>query len=311
MNRQCRPDVEGSPQGDSSPSRLLFASQLLWIGSFRLPADHDSWRSENCIGPGHHFVFPRVPVGICQAGDDGFVASPSEVVFYNPRQPFTRQLLSDAGDRCEWFVLREDVLADALRAFDPMVAERRERLFRFSHGPSSARAYLAQRLIFEHILRDGDRDALLIEEAFLRLAPELIADAYALHGRVAARRQVVAQARREMVDEARRLIAARYAEPLSLAELSARVGTSPFHLCRVFSSIAGVSMHRFQTRLRLRVALERILEGARDLTDVALDLGFSSHSHFSNSFRREFHASPSSLRDVDLAARLYELVRSN
>jgi AraC-like DNA-binding protein len=42
--------------------------------------------------------------------------------------------------------------------------------------------------------------------------------------------------------------------------------------------------------------LESLASGADDLTSLALDLGFSSHSHFTDAFRREFGRTPSEVR---------------
>jgi AraC-like DNA-binding protein len=46
----------------------------------------------------------------------------------------------------------------------------------------------------------------------------------------------------------------------------------------------------------LIAAVQAILDGCGDLTALALDLGFSSHSHFTDAFRRRFGMAPSSLR---------------
>jgi len=64
----------------------------------------------------------------------------------------------------------------------------------------------------------------------------------------------------------------------------------------LFRQRTGVSIHRYLTRLRLRASLERLADGASDLTTLALDLGFSSHSHFSGAFRAEFGQTPSEVR---------------
>jgi AraC-like DNA-binding protein len=48
--------------------------------------------------------------------------------------------------------------------------------------------------------------------------------------------------------------------------------------------------------LRLRASLEAIAERSLDLTSVALDHGFSSHSHFTAAFRREWGMTPSDWR---------------
>jgi AraC-like DNA-binding protein len=52
-------------------------------------------------------------------------------------------------------------------------------------------------------------------------------------------------------------------------------------------------VNRFLHRLRLRAALEELPECRGDITRLALDLGYSSHSHFTYAFRREFGVPPS------------------
>ena len=84
--------------------------------------------------------------------------------------------------------------------------------------------------------------------------------------------------------------------PRTLDEVARAVYASPFHLARIFQQQTGVPVHRYLTRLRLRASLERLADGTKDLTALALDLGFSSHSHFTDTFRREFGCTPSAVR---------------
>jgi AraC family transcriptional regulator len=84
--------------------------------------------------------------------------------------------------------------------------------------------------------------------------------------------------------------------PPSLGELAALCGCSPFHVSRAFRETAGVSLRRYIGRLRTRVAAERLAAGARDLTSLGLDVGYADHSHFTNSFRREWGVPPSRFR---------------
>src|SRR5262249_37447049 len=63
-----------------------------------------------------------------------------------------------------------------------------------------------------------------------------------------------------------------------------------------FQQRTGAPVHRYLTRLRLRASLERLADGETDLTALALELGFSSHSHFTGAFRREFGRTPSAVR---------------
>jgi len=71
------------------------------------------------------------------------------------------------------------------------------------------------------------------------------------------------------------------------------LAVSPFHLCRVFRAHTGYSLHRFQTELRLRMALDQLDEFRGDLAGLAVDLGFTHHSHLTRSFRLAFGATPS------------------
>lgn len=70
-----------------------------------------------------------------------------------------------------------------------------------------------------------------------------------------------------------------------------------FTLARIFKARTGLSLHAYRNQLRLRSALERLREPGVDLIDIALDLGFSSHSHFTETFRRTFGKPPSAVRD--------------
>ena len=71
---------------------------------------------------------------------------------------------------------------------------------------------------------------------------------------------------------------------------------SPYHLARVFRRATGVSVHEYLTRLRLLSALPLAMESPGELTRAALDLWFSSHSHFTAAFSRRFEMPPSEVR---------------
>jgi AraC-like DNA-binding protein len=88
----------------------------------------------------------------------------------------------------------------------------------------------------------------------------------------------------------------RYAEPVSLGEIAAATGYSVFHACRVFRATTGATIHGFRRDLRLRHALARILDGDEPLADIALAIGFASHSHLTNQFRARFGIPPARAR---------------
>ena len=96
--------------------------------------------------------------------------------------------------------------------------------------------------------------------------------------------------------ETERLLSEHWREPWSLADLSRAAGLSVYHLCRAFRQVTGRTIHQYREALRLRESLDALQRETRSITDIALDAGFSSHSHFTAAFRREFGRTPSQVR---------------
>jgi len=82
---------------------------------------------------------------------------------------------------------------------------------------------------------------------------------------------------------------------------------SPFHLCRVFRQIVGTSIYDYVLRERLAYALDAVLDRRKDITTIALDAGFTSHSHFTARFRRFFNCTPVAFRHLATAEHVVEL----
>jgi AraC-like DNA-binding protein len=120
-------------------------------------------------------------------------------------------------------------------------------------------------------LRSGDGDATpiasLVDE--LRCARRLMP----LTGPVAGARRLLVET------------ADRHAGP-SLHEVADAVSRSPFHLARSFRKETGLSLHQYRQHLRLATAMERLVDGDRDLAGIAHDLGYCSQSHLGAVFRQ-------------------------
>ena len=95
---------------------------------------------------------------------------------------------------------------------------------------------------------------------------------------------------------AKSVLAESFRERVSLNQIASRVGISPFHLCRVFKSQTGLSLHQYVVRLRLFAALQYVANTTCNLSDLAHGLGFAQHSHLTTSFRRCFGVTPSEAR---------------
>jgi AraC-like DNA-binding protein len=111
-----------------------------------------------------------------------------------------------------------------------------------------------------------------------------------------ARRNLTERAQRAVVERVKAELASNPARSPTIRELALAAGVSPFHLCRLFRRRTGQTLHDYLLDLRTRLVLERFEEPRQDLSQVAHELGFSSHSHLSLTVRRRFGAPPSRIR---------------
>ena len=97
--------------------------------------------------------------------------------------------------------------------------------------------------------------------------------------------------RQKLAARAKLILSSDLGRRWTLAEIAAEVGVSPVYLTQVFQQVEAMPLYRYQLQLRLARALDLLGEYA-DLTMLGLDLGFSSHSHFSAAFKQAFGRTP-------------------
>jgi AraC-like DNA-binding protein len=97
--------------------------------------------------------------------------------------------------------------------------------------------------------------------------------------------------RQKLVDRAKLLLSSDPARRWTLGDIGAAIGVSPVYLTQVFQQVEGMPLYRYQLRLRLARALD-LLGRYENLTTLSMDLGFSSHSHFSSAFRQTYGRTP-------------------
>ncbi len=228
----------------------------------------------------HTFVFPRSATAIRHANGAWFVGTPNTASLYNQNQLYTRSKIDDI-DASDWFVIADDILLDAVRSFDPDV--RPDRPFALTHVAVDAATYSEQRRLFEQA---AHLEGFEIEESVLRIFGSLMR---AAHGQPKSRR------RRDAIEEVKRAIASAPSRTIPFRELARSVEMSPFELCRQFRQATGFTLTQFRHSIRLRMALE-LLRSRRGITEIALDLGYASHSHFTAAFRNYFGITPSRYR---------------
>jgi len=270
--------------------RMLYDSELVSVAEFRCSPQDGAWDAVNVIrSPSPLVVFPHRSVGIRPADGRPVLATPNLAMLYNPAQPYERELRDPRGDECIFVALH----APAIRALEGEGSIVRDGRMTQTHTPTDRVSYLRVQLLARH-LRGDDPDPLLVEDLLLRLVRAVVGRS----AQPAPRRTATWAEHHRLAESAKELISAAPEAAFGLHELATRLGVSPFHLARVFRRQTGFSLHQYRTQLRLRLALHRLPDSRGELTSLAFDLGFASHSHFTDTFRREFGVAPSAVRDA-------------
>ena len=218
------------------------------------------------------------------AGDD-VVGDANQALFVSGGEPF--QLTAVAGSGYGELIVtpRVETLAELAGTSEGRLRTHtlfRRRSCRITPSLQALRARVLQGS------RTGGDDALAIEELVLGLLRSALQASHPAYEPSVTTRRLIARAK-EFVE-------AHLSAPLHLADVARAAGASPAYLTDLFRRAEGVPLHQYVMQLRLAHALVE-LPHSNELTRLALDLGFSSHSHFAAVFRRTFGCTPSQFRD--------------
>ena len=167
-----------------------------------------------------------------------------------------------------------------------------------------ARPRLELFVLVRRLRRGLPVSAMAIEEAVLGLVAGVLEGLSQRRGRrPPTGRATTRESHRALVESVEDYFVGHLGRSIQLSEVAAAARVSPFHLARTFRQATGLTLHRYLTRLRLLSALPGAAGPRGSLTELALDLGFSSHSHLTAAFRREFGVPPSEVRRRSTAAR--------
>ena len=89
---------------------------------------------------------------------------------------------------------------------------------------------------------------------------------------------------RERVERTTAILRSHLCEPPDIEALGAQVGCSPFYLSRLFSKEMGMTIPQYLRQIRMERAAELLLGGRHNVTEAAVEVGYSSLSHFSKAF---------------------------
>jgi AraC family transcriptional regulator len=243
----------------------IFSSALFNWQHVTLDEAHPQWSADfRVMAPS--VLLPLTQCFGCQLGTHRFICDPTNVLWLAPDAPY-RLRRPWAAQRSSLITLTADIAAS---------------------GRASV-SLKAHATLFGHHrrLQAGTVEPLQVEEALAMVLqthrPGASSETAATH---------------PAVERAREYIAAAPQRADTLADIAVAVHCSPFHLARSFRLRTGQSLHAYRTRLRMGLALMRVQEGEQNLSGLALDLGYSSHSHFSSMFRSHFGFPPSQIRAI-------------
>lgn len=227
-------------------------------------------------------VFPyRGLFALHLSGREEILAEASRVVFFRPDRPYRVSHPVTGGDACISLHIEEELRRELTPA----------RTWGFDE-PSLRLDPRAQVMV-----------ALLRYNLKRRLAEPLEAESLALTlvrralGSEAGGSRRSSAGHQKLAARIKVLLADDLSRRWTLSEIAAELkGGSPVYLTQVFQKVEGIPLYRYQLRLRLARALD-LLSEYDDLTELSLDLGFSSHSHFSAAFREAYGWSPSEFRE--------------
>jgi AraC family transcriptional regulator len=222
------------------------------------------------------------------------IGTPSHAVFIAANTPYRIGFPGAIGDRA--LILR---IGEALT---PELDCERSRGTMASHGLLPANAMVLRNLLGRR-LQKADADEFEIEALGLDLLNMSLASMRT--GNVARRRS--AQVRRmRALERVKEAVALAPTDKWDVAKLATVANLSPFHLSHVFRQMVGTSIYDYVLQERLAHTLDAVLDRG-DLTAIALDAGFASHSHFTARFRSFFGCTPTALRRIATAEKISEL----
>ncbi len=273
--------------------RKLFDGNLVGFGHVTAkPASLDCGEIE-C----HDANILALPLSGVFAKHDGprrhAIATPNHAVFISAGSPYRLSFPGRIGDKCLTLRFSSAALARVLP--EAMAGDGFDASAFANHALLPPAVMLERSRLMGRFARE-ENDPLELEEIGVGL---LAASLGAARKQGSSRRRAatgVTASRRRRIECVKEAISIAPGRKWTLDELAHLAGMSACHLAHVFREQAGTSVYNYVMRTRLAGALAAVLDSGADLTTIALDAGFASHSHFTARFRAFFGMTPLELR---------------
>lgn len=234
-------------------------------------------------------VFPYRGTYVRHLGHEQAVAEANQVLFFNNAEGYRISHPVTGGDANLSLAIS---LALLLELTPPSLLHDRSKLaYRLQRLRVDARTQALVAML-RHSLRQNIAESLEAESLALTLVQRAL-------GPRTTRAAAGTAGRQLLVDRIKLLLASDLTRRWTLTDIAAEIPGSPVYLTQVFQQVEGMPLYRYQLRLRLARSLD-LLDRYDDLTELALELGFSSHSHFSAAFRQTYGVTPSAFKRSSL-----------
>jgi len=234
-------------------------------------------------------VFTYRGTYIRHVGQSQSVAEANQVLFFNAGESYRVSHPVTGGDACLSVIAHPALLSEI--AQPSLLNEKSTATFRPHRLRVDARTQALVAML-RYSLREATAEPLEAESLTLTLIQRAL-------GPRTTRGPRGSFGNQRTVDRIKLLLASDLTRRWTLTDIAAEVHGSPIYLTQVFQQVEGMPLYRYQLRLRLARSLD-LLPEYDDLTALALEVGFSSHSHFTAAFRRTYGRSPSAFRRAAL-----------
>jgi AraC-like DNA-binding protein len=253
--------------------RMLFRDERVAILRWKCSAD-EGGSTEPMRQSWYVCSFTHSGTFVMHAGDQSQNIDATRAMVIRPGQPFHMTRCNESRATGGAVAIRPDVFEN--------IAGRGDRCIALYDVPASV--FLLQHLL----LRSAEQRDPDVAETALRVVEEMLY----------AQSKSTRPAMTETTVDVQTLLAAKLTERVRLGEIARAVQRSPSHLCRTFHQETGLRMRNYLQRLRICASVENVLDRRTNLSVLAQTLGYSSHSHFGDAFRRELGFTPMQVRRI-------------
>jgi AraC-like DNA-binding protein len=308
----CEIELLSDPTTDlvvnvASYERVLKRTRLFAVGEVRCPPTHPLFKRGGGPQTCPYIDFMRSSVIRATDTHGPAVLTSNCANFQNVGSTYQRQILDERGDFNDWIAVSPSFLAELSgdrvspsRAADGVFFDK-------AFAPITPRQYMAQRHINETLAKNADISDLAFDEYLARLVESVVCSAdrhwQKQLKRKSSPRPTCESHQRGVVEAVKERLASEYWINHSLADLARHGHYSISKLVRTFRIETGLSLHAYLQHARIRASLQLLRDSSCDLSDIASQLGFANHSHFTTVFRRQFGITPSEYKK-DRSSRL-------